>query len=267
MIDCALRARRRVAAPGKHNKASGINMMRFVHLCTALLLALTAAGTQAANYAGTTFEIEMIVFSRTDGLSGSREQWPASPRLSYPAKWVDFATAGAEGAPLLAPAATQLDNKAAALQRSSNYRVLFHKAWQQQLWQKRRAPAIVIRGGNTHAGHSQLEGSIKLSVSRYLHLSTNLWMSEFGEPEAGTGILLPEPSSQDSGEPLDLASPGTPAPMAGAGPVYAARVAQLQQERRMRSGELHYLDHPLFGVLLQVRTIKDPQNQEAGADS
>ncbi|SDK22859.1 CsiV family protein [Microbulbifer yueqingensis] len=237
--------------------------MRLVHLCTALLLALTAAGTQAASYAGTTFEIEMIVFSRTDGMSGSRENWPASPRLSYPAKWIDFTTTGGEGEPQLVPAATQLDNKAAALQRSGNYRVLFHKAWQQQLWQKRRAPAILIEGGDTYAGHSQLEGSIKLSVSRYLHLSTNLWMSEFGEPGSEGGILLPKPSSLDNGEPLDLAAPGaarTIASQGRPGPVYAARVAQLQQERRMRSGELHYLDHPRFGVLVQVRTLDKPED-------
>ncbi len=244
----------------KHNKASGINMTRFIKLCTALLLATCAAGTQAASYAGNTFEIEMIVFSRTAGMEGAREDWPAAPRLSYPSRWIDFSSTDDGGNPVLTQVATQLDNKAAALQRSSSYRVLFHKAWQQQLWQKRRSPSILVSGGETHGSHSQLEGTVKLSVSRYLHLSTNLWMSEFGGPETATGgILLPTPTKQED-EPLDLATGSAGiAPLRAESPAYAARVATLQQERRMRSGELHYLDHPLFGVLIQVRKVDETE--------
>ena len=33
---------------------------------------------------------------------------------------------------------------------------------------------------------------------------------------------------------------------------------RLTQTRRMRSGELHYLDHPLFGLLVQVRPYELP---------
>ncbi|WP_237056034.1 CsiV family protein [Microbulbifer sediminum] len=238
-------------------------MTRFLKLCSALLMVLSATSTQAASYAGTTFEIEMIVFSRTAGMDGAREDWPAAPRLSYPGRWIDFSSTGDDGAPLLDQVPTQLDNKAAALKRSSSYRVLFHKAWQQRLWQKRRAPSILVSGGETNGRHSELEGTIKVSVSRYLHLSTNLWMSEFASPAMdGRGILLPTPSRQQDDEPLELSA--GPAGTSGAmrlradAPVYAAHVAQLQQERRMRSGELHYLDHPLFGVLIQVRKVEKP---------
>jgi hypothetical protein len=30
------------------------------------------------------------------------------------------------------------------------------------------------------------------------------------------------------------------------------QVYRLQQSRRMRSNEVHYLDHPLFGIIVQV---------------
>jgi hypothetical protein len=37
----------------------------------------------------------------------------------------------------------------------------------------------------------------------------------------------------------------------------------MQASRRMRSGELHYIDHPLMGVLIKVTPVK----LTAGADA
>ncbi|MDF4825758.1 CsiV family protein, partial [Vibrio parahaemolyticus] len=31
---------------------------------------------------------------------------------------------------------------------------------------------------------------------------------------------------------------------------------RLDQKRRMRSGETHYLDHPLMGMIIQVRRVQ-----------
>lgn len=31
------------------------------------------------------------------------------------------------------------------------------------------------------------------------------------------------------------------------------RISQLQQSRRMRSNEIHYIDHPIFGIIIEVR--------------
>ncbi|SDZ79283.1 CsiV family protein [Microbulbifer marinus] len=246
-------------------------MTRILKICSALLLALTAAGAQAANYAGTTFEIEMIVFERPQGMAQARETWPAAPRMQYPNRWVDFDTAKGE-ALFLSPVATKLDNKVAALRRGGD-RVLFHKAWQQVLQQKRNSPAILISGGDSFSGHQRLEGSVTVSVSRYLHLSTDLWLSEFGPQQVNNGILLPRRPEAPREEPLALA--GTAAQFGPAAnafatrppqPVYAQRVAQLQQERRMRSGELHYLDHPAFGILIEIRTVAPEEEQQSAGE-
>ncbi|MCX2794456.1 peptidoglycan binding protein CsiV [Microbulbifer thermotolerans] len=232
-------------------------MINTLRLCAALLLAAAAASAQAVNYAGTTFEIEMIVFERIGGMENSSEDWPAAPRLRYPDKWVDFDTATG-GAPLLVPAATQLSNKAAALNRSGDMRVLFHKAWRQVLQQKRNSPAIIIDSGENPGSQSRLGGSVTLSVARYLHLSTNLWLSE--PSDDNTGIPLPLPPKAATEEPLDLMSTADFRPVMAdramaPDTTYARHVALLQAERRMRSGELHYIDHPAFGVLIEVRTI------------
>lgn len=243
-------------------------MTRIFQLCSALLLAALSASSHAANYAGTTFEIEMIVFSRTQGMEQAREAWPAAPRLEYPRNWVDFNTLNGES-PLLFPVANQLDNKAAVLNRGG-YRVLFHRSWQQVLEQKRNSPAILVSGGNTVGGLGELEGSVTLSVSRYLHLSTNLWFTEFAPRQDSGAILLPRkpraPMPESTEEPMGFGpAPINTMPALQPAQVFASHVAPLKQERRMRSGELHYLDHPKFGVLIQVRTVEQPESVENSA--
>ncbi|GAM76452.1 hypothetical protein JCM19241_3989 [Vibrio ishigakensis] len=32
---------------------------------------------------------------------------------------------------------------------------------------------------------------------------------------------------------------------------------RMEQKRRMRSGETHYLDHPLMGMIIQVRRVQN----------
>lgn len=252
-------------------------MTRMLKTCSALLLAFATISAQAANHAGSAFEIEMIVFERTRGMEQTSENWNVSPRLRYPSRWVDFNTAG-EGAPFLAPAGKKLAFKAEALNRGGHYKVLFHQAWQQKLQLKRNSPAILISGGESFNGHRQLEGSITLSVAQYLHLSTNLWFSEFGGADAESGVLLPpapqQPPAEEPGgtdmEPMGLSDAGlqpaidaqpvadaqSPAPAVSTSlPTYAENVVLLREERRMRSGELHYIDHPAFGILIEVRKI------------
>lgn len=278
---------------------------RLKQLTGAALLALCAAGAQAAGYAGTQFEIEMVVFSRDSGMDQSRETWPSALRLAYDKQWVDFDTPSKTDpmTPALQPAPNQLDNKVAALNRASGYKVLFHKTWRQVLQNQRNAPAIVISGGAMDGNHHQLEGSVTVSVARYLHLSTDLWLSEWlpesyglsaGSESQPAGIPVPTrpraviQKPTDADEPMGLtASSGSENNGFGystsadsavfhGGDDYtetaaqepaqkmAARVAVLKEERRLRSGELHYIDHPKLGVLIEVRTVE--QQAEPAAE-
>ena len=290
---------------------------RLKQLTAAALLTLCAAGAEAAGYAGTQFEIEMVVFSRESGMSQSRETWPAAPQLNYDSRWVDFDTPTSSDpmTPVLQPAPNQLDNKVAALKRTSGYQVLFHKTWRQVLQTERNAPAVLVSGGAVDGNHHQLEGSVTLSVSRYLHLSTDLWLSEWlpqntgplgypastsaisgtNGPAPAQGIAVPTrpraavtATDTDAGdEPLGLGQPSQPGSSSGfsatsgystaadsavfhgeggepqvAEPAHkmAARVAVLKEERRLRSGELHYIDHPKLGVLIEVRTVEQTED-------
>lgn len=302
-------------------------------LSGALLLALCTSSSHGASYAGTQFEIEMVVFSRESGMAQSQESWPATPRLAYDRHWVDFDSPSSTDSmvPALQAAPNQLNNKVAALNADPSYQVLFHKTWRQVLQEQRDAPAVLINGGALDGAHHQLEGSVTMSVSRYLHLSTDLWLSEWLTPienprfsdtpeefgrdtnaldidSQASGIAVPaQPrttvtmASQLAGdEPIDLmpavaatqsqdygytasSDPAEPASINSDFQVsdnpsnvltaeqgennrvvepqekLAARVAVLKEERRLRSGELHYIDHPKLGILIEVRTVAQQQ--------
>jgi hypothetical protein len=198
------------------------------------------------------------------------------------------ATATAEVAPVdltkeafyLLPAnERQLNAQAQKLQRSPRFEVLFHNAWRQIITNKKASKAIIINGGQTFGQHQTLEGSIRLSVATYLELQTNLWLAQF-DVNVGQEISQPWPEiplrpnykttvinhlSLDSEVEAELEQAlanentqwsnsnfgeGTAAPEADN--FVTRQIILLQQERDMRSSEVHYIDHPVLNVIIQV---------------
>lgn len=182
---------------------------------------------------------------------------------------------------LLPDSDKKLRNHAAALQRDSRYRVLAHHAWRQFIGSQTRAPGILIKGGKAFGNHYELEGSITLSVAQYLQLQTNLWFSEFeinyGQAP-GEWPQLPQSPSQLRAEILkaerteftqdktpgfdqwpSFNAPTTETTLANLSePFLTKRVVLMDQERRMRSNEMHYLDHPLFGLIVHISPYTPP---------
>ncbi|MFT5481962.1 MAG: hypothetical protein ACI9GW_000609 [Halieaceae bacterium] len=138
---------------------------------------------------------------------------------------------------------------------SRDYRVLYHEAWRQPLHEEGSAVSVVISGGDSRGQYSELQGTIQLHASRYLHVAASLWLN-------GDEQVLPQ---------LADSPPITPSPVDTSWEFkvdlerelylndeineieYPYRGAVLlEAQRRMRSGEQHYLDHPLFGVLIKA---------------
>lgn len=132
-----------------------------------------------------------------------------------------------------------------------------------------------------------LDGTIELVVSRYLHIHADLYftravdwdetiMARGGVPSPA--IDTPGDDSADgepaNGEAADNGDDTLPAvaeamvPGFPRGPDDAAMLSfPFSQSRRMRSGELHYLDHPLLGILVLVTPYEedeDPGNGSGG---
>lgn len=176
---------------------------------------------------------------------------------------------------------------AAYMRRSGRYKPLFHQAWYQPVADEKQAlPIVIDRSGDT-GDWPPLQGSVKLYLSRYLHIETNLWLNTDGRYLPGQWRMPAPPLGPPSliveaPEPPQPAYPRGPAPAAtstawspagsasdaldpnqpgyDSGPQYPFRHAVLiQQKRRMRSTEVHYLDHPLLGVVVTLTPLSEEE--------
>ncbi|WP_439107074.1 CsiV family protein [Congregibacter sp.] len=187
--------------------------------------------------------------------------------------------------------------QARSLRRQGN-RIAFHGSWWAQLNEANETPALIMdRSGDIDSlDWPALQGSLQVYRSRYLHIALDLWLNTLGEylPEAwqidppplspsslvvktlGGREMNPWAPVNDSAlldtatDPLLAQSPASsdpeppqleiPVEEESIGPEYPWRHAIVhRQTRRMRSGEIHYLDHPVVGVIIKVT----PMSEEA----
>ncbi|MDX1301938.1 peptidoglycan binding protein CsiV [Photobacterium sp.] len=105
----------------------------------------------------------------------------------------------------------------------------------------------------------QLEGSIQVYVQHYLFADVNLDLREPGRREVIVGT---EPLESDSIETETEAETESNVQVGHLQEVKKKveveeflKSYRLSQQQRMRSGETHYLDHPLMGMIIQVRRV------------
>jgi Protein of unknown function (DUF2803). len=193
-----------------------------------------------------------------------------------------------------------LENIAYPLQAENGLSILFHQSWRQPINAEESAPAIVINGGEQFGEHHELEGTVTFSRSRYLHIKSDLWLTQFTAnygQESEHWPELPSIPKRITTDPLDItltldAPTGIAPPNITGGliggmsntdfsldlnagtildsdsrmtallndfsnltdqPFLVQKIATFNQKRRMRSGELHLIDHPKLGVLVVVQ--------------
>ncbi|MBL1259542.1 MAG: hypothetical protein COB33_003300 [Thiotrichaceae bacterium] len=81
-----------------------------------------------------------------------------------------------------------------------------------------------------------LDGTIKLHLGRYLHLEADLLYRSQTEPLKNNTFFM----NFD-----EIEQPPT--------------LFRMHQKRRLRSGELHYFDHPMFGMLVKIIPYELPE--------
>lgn len=256
------------------------------------LILFSIGGEAWAN--GKVYQVELIVFERRGSGPGTDdESWQKNTQLEYPAKWrrlidpkevattpesaaVDdeflqtlaqergqsqtaFAQPGSNAVSeylVYLPAEQRnLQNTRSALAR--RYRILFHETWLQPMEPVEKATPLILHGGNQYDRYFELQGTLTLGVSRFLHVQTDLWLSEFttnSYQESSYGIQLPlEPweQAETANRTWEGATPESGNEIVE--PAYRVnQVITLRQKRRMRSGELHYLDHPRLAALIKI---------------
>ncbi|WP_108124419.1 CsiV family protein [Saccharospirillum mangrovi] len=164
---------------------------------------------------------------------------------------------------LLGESEYQLADEIEALSRNKGYRLLFHQAWVQPVPDRDNVELLRISGGDTYGQQAELQGYLELYVERYFHLTTDLQLIHYAHTDNPFRLI------DDNLDSNGLAPfPGLS--LLQGPPVYQSAIRQdadsdrffvatesisLQQRRRMRSGELHYLDNPEFGMLILITPI------------
>ncbi len=145
-----------------------------------------------------------------------------------------------------------------SLRRSSLYTVLSHQSWVQPI--ESEPTAVLIQAGRRYDDRFEVEGTLSLTRSRFLHVQTNLWYTIF-EPRSGESNPFPAGFQSNLSDELLSQYPELVNVERERGQYFAAGTHLMFQSRRMRSDELHYIDHPLFGIVVRVNRFT-PEAQD-----
>jgi len=153
----------------------------------------------------------------------------------------------------------QLSHQRDRLAYRKNFRILYHQGWSMPIYDRENSIPIQIKGGEQYDNLFELEGSIRLSIARYLHLDAQLYLREFEANQSNNQTRVPGYNEllgqQSSSTVVTQGSQVTPNPslaLLGFRQYRVSSIIPLKQSRRMRSGDLHYIDHPRFGILIQL---------------
>lgn len=190
------------------------------------------------------------------------------------------------------------------LNKSSAYRPLLHVAWIQPGFTSEEARLVHVRNNNAALGaitasvgegggtlpafdiagdaagdvptlssrirlardpsRAAFDGTLRVHRARYLHVQADLL---YYRPLAADA-RAPLPSDDDPNAAPAPDSPDTALiEQLLAEEDSAPRLFRLMESRRMRSRELHYLDHPLFGMLVEAWPVELPEAPSAPVEA
>ena len=242
--------------------------------CRSILLSISLLGSTAQAFAAASeYDFEIIIFEDTSGKYKDAEQWPEwSPEsrpddtqadMSAPSsiKNIPAGLSDQKGYPqanavinITPIESIGLDKYVQKLRQSNRYHVLVHKSWRQAGLSDNTSVSIPIDSrvdndstsgavvplllGSSATRQEKttgIHGEIKLVLGRYLHLYTDL--------------VYQQPRTQ----PLPVWQTLNTSPY---------KDYPIRFHRKMRSKELHYIDHPLVGILVMALPVE--KTEESG---
>lgn len=160
-----------------------------------------------------------------------------------------------------------LNKHALALDKNSNYRVMYHQSWLMVFNEGETSPPLLIHAGESYDQHHQLEGSLDIQLSRFLHVKSNFWLSSFSESfDSDDNTYTFSYSADDSLSPYQTANSPRYSSFSDSGFKYQTlmaneydveQTANLNNHSRLKSDELHYVDHPLMGMLIKINRAEE----------
>jgi len=156
------------------------------------------------------------------------------------------------------------------IDRRKDMQVIWSDKWNQPIPEKAQAESdgnpvnISLRKSFSNKQNLDIEvtGTVHLYRSRYLHLVSDLqvqhWQHLGNDTSVDKALDIPL-CSQEIKDNLIPSNTATPLTTLCEVPV---RAAMVEQSRRMRSRELHYIDHPLLGIMVRAIPVDQIPPQE-----
>ena len=174
--------------------------MRLFRSLTLLLVLIAPAA-----FADGTYQVEVILFRQIDQ--------PAATNQPSPEGWAD----GARKLVAEDQRPTTLDDLASKLDASDRYKVILHKAWQQDL--SATPSKVALSAGQEQFGHFPIEGTVSLALARFTDIDANFWVNQLD----AHGVLITS--------------------------------ERMRQLTRVKNGELTYMDNGSLAMLIKVSSL------------
>ena len=233
------------------------------------------------------FDIEVIIFKRAVDAEKVNESWPnTQPKISLErvGSFQDTQYRASKGVKMLPYSEYKLTPQKDKLKQHAGFEVLMHTAWRQGDQGKSSAPVFHIQAGKDFSKQFnadgsekgavtasadgfqeetidkplyELDGKLQIYVQHYLYAETTL---DLKAPSVREVKLQEQQIKLDS--PVNGAESNVQVGnLTEISPTVEVeeflKSYRMEQKRRMRSTETHYLDHPLLGMVIQVRRVAE----------
>ncbi|WP_168188129.1 CsiV family protein [Hahella sp. CCB-MM4] len=216
------------------------------------------------------FQVDVIIFKN---LSPETEETFDHPPVmqddTAPLSLVSFNPLTENQTQLLPESAYILKEEERKLARSRNFSVISHYSWMISL-RESQSLTYQIPSQIDADNETELQGQINIALRRYLHATPNITITRWATPEPTfldnlfgelqTPTTMGDMDGLNAGNSAQAASSPAYSPIAPELPTNPLKAKGLEpreyynihQPRRMRSGEVHYFDHPMFGLLIKM---------------
>jgi hypothetical protein len=139
----------------------------------------------------------------------------------------------------------KLQGAANQLVAQAGARILWHRRWTQPFGRGAAALPVYIQAGYPVLGLRTLEGTLSIRGTQSFSTTARLWLH--GPFQGQVPTVLPVRASDRWAASGELTDP------------FASRHI-LSETRNIKSDEVHYFDHPYFGVLISIAPVGVPDS-------
>lgn len=247
-----------------------------------LLLCLFSFESMAARQ----FDIEVILFKRAVDPEILNEAWPnQNPQVNLEGTYSFQDSEGMrrKGAALLPKSSYALNAQYNALRKHAAFTPLLHVAWRQGDRGSHSAPVFKINAGKDYSQqfdetgkartknqlvadlgdgiteetnfqpNYELEGKLQVYVQHYLFADIKLDLKKPSIRDVTFEEKALELTPEEGNDTVQVGNLESVSPTLQVEEFLKSY--RMDQKRRMRSTETHYLDHPLMGMIIQVRRV------------